>query len=132
MYLLLISFFLSLIGIIFMVGRKLVLLKNGNITTTEENETEFLNLKELKQVTFQNIRKYEHIVLVTVLRFYIRSLNFLKVAYEKIETKIKNIRRKRQKDSSEKVEVSKFLKVVSEYKQRIREIKHRIHEEENL
>ncbi len=132
MYLLLISFFLSLLGIIFMVGRKLVLLKNGNITTTEENETEFLNLKELKQVTFQNIRKYEHMVLVTVLRFYIRSINFLKVAYEKIETKIKNIRRKRQKDSSEKVEVSKFLKVVSEYKQRIREIKHRIHEEENL
>ena len=108
MYLLLISFFLSLLGIIFMVGRKLVLLKNGNITTTEENETEFLNLKELKQVTFQNIRKYEHMVLVTVLRFYIRSINFLKVAYEKIETKIKNIRRKRQKDSSEKSKFPNF------------------------
>ena len=131
MYLLLTSFFLSLIGITFMVGRKLILLKNGNITTTEET-TEFLNIKELKQATFQNIKKYEHIVLVAVVRFYIKTVGLIKIVYKIIKAKIKNIYRKRPKDGEDKIEVSKFLKVVSEYKQKIREIKHQIKKEENL
>ena len=90
MYLLLTSFFLSLIGITFMVGRKLILLKNGNITTTEET-TEFLNIKELKQATFQNIKKYEHIVLVAVVRFYIKTVGLIKIVYKIIKAKMKNI-----------------------------------------
>ncbi|MDO8659497.1 MAG: hypothetical protein Q7K54_02750 [Candidatus Parcubacteria bacterium] len=131
MYLLLTSFFLSLIGITFMVGRKLVLLKNGNITATEEN-AELLNIKELRQNAFQNIKKYEHIVLVAIVRFYIKTVGLIKIIYKIIKSKIKSIHRKKQKNGGEKVEVSKFLKVVSEYKQKIREIKHQIKEEEKL
>lgn len=131
MYLLLTSFFLSLVGITFMVGRKLVLLKNGNITEAEEG-IELLNIKELKQNVFKSIKKYEHIVLVAVVRFYIKTVGVIKIVYRIIKSKIKSIYRKKQKDGGEKVEVSKFLKVVSEYKQKIREIKHQIKEEENL
>ncbi len=115
-----------------MVGRKLVLLKNGNITTTEESEIELINLKELKQSVFQTIKKYEHGVLVAIVRFYIKTVGLIKILYKIIKSKIKNIFRKKHKDGSEKTEVSKFLKVVSEYKRKIREIKHQIKEEENL
>lgn len=132
MYLLFTSFFISLIGIIFMVSRKLVLLKNGNIASIEEGEVELINLKELKHNTFQNIKKYEHIVLVAIVRFYIKTVGLIKIVYKIIKSKIKKLHRKKHKDHSEKVEVSKFLKVVSEYKQKIREIKHQIHEEDKL
>lgn len=130
MHLLLISFFISLLAIIFMIGRKLVLLKNGNIATMEQSDIEFINLKELRHNTFKNIKKYEHIVLVAVVRFYIKLINLLKNIYHIVKTTIRSFRKRKQ--GNEEKEVSKFLKVVSEYKQKIREIKHQIHEEDKL
>ena|SRR3989344_5088642 len=131
MYILLILFFMSLLGIIIMIGRKLVLLQNGQTMSQEKVLFEVPYIKEIKYIIIKNIRKYGHISLVTTLRFYIRSSNLLKNKYEKIKIKIKNVTRNGlYNDSLEKVEVSKFLKMISDYKHKIREIKHKIHEEE--
>lgn len=130
MYLLLTSFFISLFSITFMIGRKLVLLKNGNITELETQEFEFPNLKELRHSTIQNLKKYGKIALIVIIRSYLRSKNFLKNKYQILKIEVKKIHRKRNAEG--KTEVSKFLKTMSEYKQKIREIKHQIKEEENL
>jgi len=134
MSILLILFFISLFGIIIMIGRKLVLLNNGHILNKEEIFFGIPHLEKIKQNTIQNIKKYGHIGLVETLRFHIRSSNFLKSKYEEIKNKIKDMQVKNQgllnSGSGEKVEASKFLKMISEYKNKIREIKHKIHEEE--
>lgn len=130
MYLLLTSFFISLFSITFMVGRKLVLLRNSDTATLETQEFEFPNLKELKHNTTQNFKKCGKIALIVIIRSYLRSKNFLKNKYQILKIKVRKIHRKRNAEG--KTEVSKFLKTMSEYKQKIREIKHQIKEEENL
>ena len=132
MYPLLILFSASLLGIIAMIGRKFVLLKNGQASLKEEeilSESPFL--KEWRHFTVKNVKKYGQASLVIILRFYIRSTNSLKNKYEKIKIRVKNIAKKRNDGHlPEKIEVSKFLKIISEYKRKIREIKHQIKEEE--
>lgn len=133
MYLLLILFFGSLLGIIFMIGRKLVMLKNGYVVQREEVVFEVPLLEKAKHITIKNIKKHGYIGLVATIRFYIRSTNFLKNKYQEVRTKIKNMsnRNKNQNLIEDKQEISKFLKMISEYKHKIREIKHKIKEEEN-
>ena len=99
------------------------------VLSEEEVLLEIPHLEKVKHFTIKNIKKYGHISLVETLRFYIRSSNFLKNKYEEI--KIKNIqyRNRLASDLPEK-QVSKFLKMISDYKHKIREIKHKIHEEE--
>ena len=132
MYPLLILFSASLLGIMIMIGRKFVLLKNGQVLTKEEEillESPFL--KECRRFTVKNVKKYGQVSLVVILRFYIRSMNSLKNKYEKIKIGVKNIAKKRNDGHlPEKIEVSKFLKIISEYKRKIREIKHQIKKEE--
>lgn len=131
MYFLLILFFGSLLGITFMIGRKLLILQNGQMTYKENAET-FLKaqyLEELKYTVIKTIKKHSYTGLVAIIRFYFRGTNLLKNKYQAVKTKIKNLRSKNLKDD-EKKEVSKFLKMISEYKQKIRAIKHKIKEEE--
>jgi hypothetical protein len=130
MYFLLILFFGSLLGIIFMIGRKLVMLQNDYVVQREEIMFEVPFLKKAKHITIKNIKKHSYIGLVATIRFYIRSTNFLKNKYQEVKTKIKS-RNKEGIIDSEKKEISKFLKMISEYKHKIREIKHKIKEEEN-
>jgi len=131
MYFILTLFFLSLFGIIFMIGRKLVVLQDNQVLNKEEFflKTQFLN--EWKYLTVKNIKKHGYAGLVATIRFYVLSINFLKNKYQAIKIKIKNIRGKKL-NTEEKKEVSGFLKMISEYKHKIREIKHKIKEEENL
>ena len=129
-----ILFFASLISIIFMIGRKLPALKETGereATLSLETPLELPYLTEVKKKTVQNIKKHGYVTLVTTLRWYIRVTNFLKFKYEAVKTKIKNIRGANKVDSERK-EISKFLKIIGDYKQKIKEIKHRIRNEENL
>ena len=133
MYYLLILFFASLLGIIFMIGRKLMMMQNGVVLQKEETFLETQYLEKLRSVTIKNIKKHSYAGLVGAVRFYVRFSNFLKNKYQEAKTKIKNMsKEKPENDSPEKKEVSKFLKMISEYKNKIREIKHKIKEEENL
>jgi len=129
MYFLLILFFGSLFGITFMIGKKLLMLQNGEVLNREEVFLKTPYLEEWKQVTIKNIKKHSHTVLVTTIRFYVRSTNLLKNKYQKIKSRVKDMNRKKL-DEGERKEVSKFLKMISEYKQKIRKIKYKINEEE--
>jgi hypothetical protein len=53
--------------------------------------------------------------------------------YQEIKIKLKERQeRKLSKNGNKKAEPNKFLKTISEYKRKIRRIKHQIKEEENL
>lgn len=129
MYFLLILFFGSLFAITFMIGRKLMMIQNGQALPREEFLSKTLYLEEWKQATVKKIQRSSHIVLVITIRLYVRSTNLIKDKYQKIKTKAKDLKGKKLHEY-EKKEVSKFLKKISEYKQKIRKIKHKIHEEE--
>ena len=128
---LLILFFGSLASIIYMIWKKLRLLQNGQALPIQEVSFEVPHLDKVKHLTIANIKKYEHMALEAVIRFYVKSSNFLKDNYREIKGKIK-ARMNRKSVNGEKKETSKFLKVVGEYKNKIREIRHKITKEENL
>ena len=91
MYLSLISFFISLAGIIFMLGRKLIMLRNGQIVLGPEQAMFGReNLEKVKRATLEGLKKYSHMALVMILRFYIKTSNFLKNQYQEIKTRIEN------------------------------------------
>ncbi|MDE2399653.1 MAG: hypothetical protein KGL67_01420 [Patescibacteria group bacterium] len=130
-YFILTLFFASLVSIIFMIGRKLMLLENGQIDEGASFEIPYL--KEIKHVLTENIKKYEHMGLVAVVKSYIQSMNFFKNKFQEIKIKIQHIHIKKHPNGevSERAEVSKFLKAISGYSHKIKEIKHKITEEEN-
>lgn len=129
MYFLLALFFISLFGIAFMIGRKLLALENVPIEPEEEIFFEIPYVEEWKHLTVKGVKKHGYNGLVTVIRLYVRSSNFLKNKYEKILEEIEN-KRKEHIIKRGKKEVSRFLKTVSDYKRKVREIKHRVAEEE--
>ena len=124
----LIIFFISLAGISVMIGRKLILLKRGQIQSTEKISFEIPNSEEIKYFAVKNTKRYGHLTLVLILRFSIQSSNFLKRKHKEIKIKIENIIN-RYFPQKEK-EVSKFLKMVSDYKNKITKIRNKIIEEE--
>ena len=131
MYILLILFFTSLLSLSFMVGRKLFALEREQILNHEEVALELPYLKEVKHITVTNIKKHGYSGLVAIIRLYVRGVNFLKNKYDGIKIKIKNLSH-RNKVNNQNKEISKFLKIIGDYKQKIREIKHKITKEENL
>lgn len=129
MYFLLILFFSSLFGITFMIGKKLIIFQNIQALRNEEIIFNSSHLEEWKHLTIKGFKKHSYNGLVSVIRAYIHSVDFLKKKYQNIkDILIKKI----NNNSSQKKEISKFLKVVSDYKYKIREIKDRVKEEENL
>ncbi|MFA6524336.1 MAG: hypothetical protein WC264_03120 [Candidatus Paceibacterota bacterium] len=117
-----------------MIGKKLILLKNGKIEYTERVLFNIPNLDEIKNVTAKNSKRYGYIILIEVIRFYIKTSILLKYIYTITKKKIIKIYHKyfphKVKENKEK-EVSKFLRMVSDYKNKIKNIKDKIVEEEN-
>ncbi|OGI82542.1 hypothetical protein A3I95_01170 [Candidatus Nomurabacteria bacterium RIFCSPLOWO2_02_FULL_44_12] len=127
-----ILFFLSLVSIIFMVSRKLSLVKEGQVLPQNETHPFIPDLLKIKEGAMAKVKKLEHLILVAIVRFYVRSLNFCKNKYLAFRRKLTETKNKNGNGGETPPgEVSKFLKMISDYKQKIREIKHRIHEEEN-
>ena len=128
-YFLLILFFGSLLGIIFMIGRKLVIIQgNSEIVNIKEDPY----LEEWKHTTVKNIKKYSYLLLVAIIRTYVHSSNFIKLKYQELKLKIKNrFGKNKEKEEAEK-EASKFLKMITDYKHKIRKIRRQIKEEEDL
>ena len=135
MFILIILFFISLAGISIMIGRKLVLLRKGQITVQGDFSIQPPDPHQIRFIIIRNTKKYGYILLVATIRFSMKSSRIVKSKYEAIKNKTKNITRKyiphKEKEIKEK-EVSKFLKMVTEYTHKIRKIKHKIKEEENL
>jgi hypothetical protein len=116
-----------------MVWRKKALLQSGKVATeyTFEKRNEIEYLENLKKISVFNIKRSGHFMLVIILRLYLRSLNFLKEKWSELKKRIIQISETRNKNG-EIAQTSKFLKVMAEYKNKIREIKHKIQEEENI
>ncbi|MFA6076864.1 MAG: hypothetical protein WC735_02200 [Candidatus Paceibacterota bacterium] len=131
MYFLLILFFASLASIIIMIGRRLAVLKHEQDLNHEEILFELPYLKEIKHITIQNTKRHGYALLVMIIRSYVRSADFLKNKYQEVKIKIRNMSIENN-TNGEKKEISKFLKVVGDYKHKIRELKHKIKKEENL
>jgi hypothetical protein len=133
MYFLLILFFGSLLGIIFMIGRKLSLLHNGQAAFYKnENVSEDPILEAWKHETMEGVKKYSYAGLVAIVRIYVHSSNYLKIRYQELKLRIKNRFGKKAEDEEVEKEASKFLKMISDYKHKIRKIRRQIKEEEEI
>jgi len=138
MYFFFILFFISLAIISFMIGRKLLLLNNieghSAHNATETFLSEILDFNKIKKLAIEGFEKGVHTLIWVILKIYIVSLNFINKKRKEIIVKIKNRLNKNRHDNivEEKKEVSKYLKIISEYRQKIRHIKHKIKEEEGI
>lgn len=136
MYILFISFAISLLGIIIMISRKLALTGGqGSIEMEWERPHPLTpDLQKIRDLTNWHTKRFGFIALVIIIKLHVKSSKFLKLRYEEVKTKIKNIRNKNKKYGpggvEEKQEVSGFLKRVSDYKRTVRSIKHKIRRDE--
>jgi hypothetical protein len=128
----LITFFVSLLGIIFMVGRKLLLIQSGIIVNAEDQHTFVPDVETIKEVFTSNAKKHSYAALVVLIRLYVQFSNLLKRSLSKTKSLLvrKFSKKASPEDMPEKQEVSKFLKLVSAYKLKIRKIKRKIVVEE--
>jgi hypothetical protein len=133
MSIVLILFFLSLLGIVVMIGKKLIVLKNKQFVIEKEFLVQYPDLRDIRYIAIKKTREYGYIILVEIIRFSIRSSRVLKRKYKEAGNKIKNITRKHiiNKEETREKEASIFLKMISEYKHKIRKIKKQIREEES-
>lgn len=125
MYFLLILFFASLFGIILMIGKKLMMVQNGEIVIDKGVVFEIPFIKEVKDLTSRSTHTIINTILVVTIRLYVKITNFFKNKYREMI-----VRKTEGQIDGEKKEISKFLKIISEYKHKIRRIKHKIKEEE--
>ena len=131
MYFLLFLFFASLVSIVFMIGRKLAVVGHDEISKHQELPFELPYLKKIKHITLKGVKKHGYTLVVTSMRIYMKGVSNLKDKYAKVKNRIIH-KNKTGEMSEDKKEVSKFLKIIGEYKQKIRDIKHRIKKEEDL
>ena len=134
MSIVLILFFISLLSIVFMIGQKLVLLRNG-LVVKNNFSIEIPDIHEVRYLIFQKTRKYGYVSLIATIRFYVVSVNLFKKNYQKTKSKTMILVSKyiphRVKRAQVK-EISGFLKKISDYKHKIKRIKHQIKEEEGI
>lgn len=126
----LILFFASLSGIILMIGRKFIALKDQLELEKEEILFEVPYMSEAKHLTIRNIKAFVRRSAVASIKFYVKLSYFTRNKYQELKTFIKE----RLRDSRSRLEngqdqtVNKFLGVIGDYKHKI---KKRIKEEED-
>ncbi len=133
MYIPLIFFFISLAGIMTMIGRKMSTVSFGEVLSSNDFSHPFVpDIQKVKEVSVETLKKIGHFSLVATLRYYVRLTNFTKSKYQSLRERINNkIHTGGDMELKGNREISKFLKIISEYKVKIRDIKQKIHEEEN-
>jgi len=138
MYFFFILFFVSLATISLMIGRKLILINNleghNAHNPTEAFLSEILDFEKIKHLTIKNGKKMGHTTIWIILRTYIISSNFINKKRKELIIKIKNRLSKHRplENPNQPKEVSKYIKVISEYRQKIRHMKHKIKVEEGI
>jgi hypothetical protein len=119
-----------------MVWRELILVRNGQVAVAQHSHPFVPDLHKLKHITLKGTKKFGYIVLFVILRFFIRSSNFIKtiskILIKELKNKFKKIVHDSKEEITEKKEASKYLKIISEYQHKIRQMKHRIKEEEGI
>ena len=117
-----------------MIGKKLLLTNNSEIGYIEEISIETIDLDKVRNGTVRHAKKYGFLMLVTILRISIRSSHLIKEGYKEARHKTKLFINKisSKKSIQKEKEVSSFLRMVSDYKGKIREITDKIKEEEGI
>jgi len=136
MYLSLIFFFISLAGIIIMIGNKLALVRSGQVIEIQHPHPFVPDLQKIKHLTLKGTKKFGYVALFVILRFFIKFSNFIKtnslILIKRLKDKLKKNKYNTSDEIIEKKEVSKYLRIISEYRHKIKEIKHKIKEEEGI
>ncbi len=138
MYLPLILFFISLAGISTLLYRRVIILERSGVAVREIDGEFFFDVPDLHEVQYvivKKIKQYGYVALVLTIRVYIRSSKIMDSLYKEAMNSISAVYKKyiqKKNPESKPKEVSKFLKMVSEYKHKIAEIKERVKEEEGF
>lgn len=131
MYFLIVLFFVSLSGIIFMVGRKLRLIESGRAVPAQAS-FQMPRMDELEKYAGLIARRLGYFLLVEIIRAYLRLRQLLKKTYVDLKTKLDTWRRERGTEIPVSKEPNRFLRAAAEYKKKISKIRDEIKEEENL
>ena len=137
MYFFLILFFASLVGIVAMISMKLALIEHKEHHHEHEGGllADIIDIEKIKHSSVKNLKKNGRILIWVILRTYILSINWIKNKSKEKFQKIKNKINKHTETEEEKTEArkpSKYLSVISEYREKIKKIKHKIKEEEGI
>ena len=114
-----------------MIARKLRLVLNGQAFPTEHLPFHVPPLEEVQKNIGLIARRLGYFLLVETLRAYLRLIQFSRVKYELLKTKVAERRSKNDKAPKQK-EPNRFLRAIAEYKRKLGKIKQEIKEEENL
>mgnify|MGYP001576315185 CR=1 FL=1 len=135
MYLPLILFFIALLGILFMLGSKLALVRGDNTIKVHHHNHIHIDIDKIREQTLKHSKRFGYIVLFVTLRSFIKTSYLLKQKTLALVTKIEEKLTKNKSNSNgsngEK-EVSGYLKTIVEYRKKIRAMKHKIKEEEGI
>ena len=129
----LILFFISLAGVAVMLGRRLMLLRAGAMEVNKELGPLLPDWEKVRGLVEGYAKRYGYWATVAVIRFYVRSSNVARAKSKEITDKLMSLLNKNKNGNGEGAapkEPNKFLKMVADYKHKIRHIKHRIKEEE--
>lgn len=133
MYFFFILFFVSLIGIAFMVSKKLYAIEQGRLTPGQALHLEAPNFEEIRTRVWKLTKQLGYFLLVETIRVYVKSLEFAKKKLTAIELKLASLKNRHGESAvSLKRRSNKILKTVSDYRNKIGRIKQEIREEENL
>lgn len=133
MYFLIILLFISFAGAVAMIINKLMLIKNGSIPLASHSHPFVPELQKIKYIAFKNMNRIGYVTVFFTLKFFIKSSNFVKMKSKEIKKIIsEKFERSEIPPEENKKEASNYLKVISEYRHKIRKIKHMIKEEEGI
>jgi hypothetical protein len=132
MYTLLILFLVSLLGIMVMIGRKHLLIQKGVVFEEKGWTPDPEYFEDLKVKTMKKLGRLGFILLVILVRVYVKVSDVLKEEYRRSLEKVRNVQFKSSDDGAIKIKVqkeNKILKMASQYKKKIRRIKDRVRKE---
>ena len=133
MYFFFILFFVSLIGIAFLISKKLYTIEQGQIAPGQALRLEAPNFEEIRVRVWKLTKQLGYFLLVETVRAYVKSLEFAKKKLTAIELKLASLKNRHGESAvSLKRGSNKILRAVSNYRNKIGRIKQEIREEENL
>lgn len=130
MYLPLILFIASLLGVSAMLLKRVHVLQLPEEYTNSTKK----DSKEIHVLAINKIKDCGYLMLVNIIRIYLKTNRLLKRIYVRIVNALQKAKNKyitkRKKKGATKSEASGFLTKVAEYKNKVKEIKEKIQEED--
>ena len=128
MNLFIVLFFVSLLGIIIMLGRKLRVLGNGQAFPTEQAALPSLRFEETRGFILKIVKRLGYFLLVESIRVYVKLADAVKKTWMKLRARFEKIATPGSESAIKPP--SKFLKTIADYKRKVRKIKEQVKEEE--